>query len=83
MKPDNIIVTDDLKVKIIDFAFAVKQKFKRETHKANCGTPNYMAPEIIRKKDSWPQPADIWAFAIIMIRMRTGKLLFECKKLDF
>ena len=79
LKPDNIIITNELKVKIIDFAFAIKQKFKRQTQKANCGTPNYMAPEIICKKDSWPQPADVWAFAVILVRMRTGKLLYEGK----
>lgn len=74
-----MIEKDTLNIKIIDFAFCIKQKFKRQEYPADCGTPNYMAPEIIQKIDSWPQPADMWAFGVILFKLSTGKFPFVGK----
>ena len=37
-----------------------------------CGTPSYMAPEIVQKKEYRGQAADIWALGVMMFVMLIG-----------
>lgn len=37
-----------------------------------CGTPSYMAPEIVQKKEYRGQAADIWALGVMMFVMLMG-----------
>jgi len=47
LKLSNVFVTDNRNVKIIDFGLAVQlSSFDEERHTL-CGTPNYIAPEVI------------------------------------
>lgn len=49
MKLENIILTDGLAPKIIDFGFSTCIEAGRKI-KLFCGTPSYMAPEIVQKR---------------------------------
>ena len=75
MKPENIIfdpVTGQ--VKIIDFGFAVYSKDKLRIF---CGTPSYMSPEIVSKKDYLGNAADIWATGVILFVLLVGQVPFK------
>ncbi len=50
IKLENLIIDNNRKVKIIDFGFAT---YSPNTKLLNffCGTPSYMPPEIVQKKD--------------------------------
>lgn len=75
LKPDNIIYQKDCqKIKIIDFGFAISCKDKL---KFFCGTPAYMAPEIVNKKEYSGSAADIWACGVILYQLLTGVLPFR------
>lgn len=58
LKPDNILIEEkygsiyclDFNVKIIDFGFSVEQPPCKKL-KTFCGTPSYMSPEIVSKKE--------------------------------
>lgn len=50
IKLENILIDDNLKLKIIDFGFAICSPFDRKIN-SFCGTPSYMAPEIVLKKE--------------------------------
>jgi serine/threonine protein kinase len=65
LKPENMLVDTKGYPKIIDFGFAKQQNAKTYTL---CGTPEYMAPEIILGR-GYSKGVDWWAL---------GVLLYEC-----
>ncbi len=75
IKLDNLIFHEQSGiVKIIDFGFTV---FCKEPLKVFCGTPSYMSPEIVSKKEYSGPAADIWALGVVMYVMLTGYLPFK------
>ena len=58
IKLENILIDSNSFVKIIDFGFAMWSKSNKKSY-IYCGTPNYMAPEILKKDDYYGPPVDI------------------------
>ena len=50
LKLENILIDERNQVKIIDFGFSVNTPYDSKL-KVFCGTPSYMAPEIVAKKE--------------------------------
>lgn len=67
---------DDNNIKIIDFGFSMNTAYdkKLDTH---CGTPSYMAPEIVTKALYKGGPADIWALGVILYVLFCGHFPFK------
>lgn len=75
LKPENIMYNPRThQVKIIDFGFACISKDKLRVF---CGTPSYMSPEIVNKKDYSGSAADVWACGVILFVMLTGQVPFK------
>lgn len=49
VKLENVIVREDLSVRLIDFGFAMPLQSPDERLKGNCGTPYYIPPEMVRR----------------------------------
>jgi polo-like kinase 1 len=47
LKLGNIFLNDKLEIKLGDFGLATRIEFHNEKKRSICGTPNYIAPEII------------------------------------
>ena len=47
LKLGNLFLNEKLEIKIGDFGLAAKLNFDAERRKTMCGTPNYIAPEIL------------------------------------
>ena len=60
IKLDNIILTEENKIKILDYGFAVRYNPNKKLS-TYCGTPNYMAPELIIKIPYDPMKMDMWS----------------------
>ena len=55
-------------IKLIDFGFSVISKDSQKLS-IFCGTPSYMAPEIVGRKDYYGKPVDIWSLGILLYVM--------------
>lgn len=76
LKLGNIFLNDDMEVKIGDFGLAAKIEFDGERKKTLCGTPNYIAPEVLCKKGH-SYEVDVWSLGCILYTLLVGKPPFE------
>ena len=77
LKCENIIVLgNSLNLKLIDFGFAAKLDQKNPTLKKSCGSPAYVAPEIVNSED-YGFEVDVWSLGIILFALSFGELPFD------
>uniref|UniRef100_H0X8H2 Serine/threonine-protein kinase 33 n=2 Tax=Otolemur garnettii TaxID=30611 RepID=H0X8H2_OTOGA len=82
LKLENILVKSsfidannelNLNIKVTDFGLAVKKHGRSEAMmQSTCGTPIYMAPEVINAHD-YSQQCDIWSIGVIMYSLLCGE----------
>ena len=78
LKLGNLFLTDKMQLKIGDFGLATKLDYDGEKKKTVCGTPNYIAPEVIDGSGGGHSyEVDIWAIGIIIYTLIIGKPPFE------
>jgi len=63
-------------MKIIDYGFSTCIPNDKKI-KIFCGTPSYMAPEIVRKTEYCGPPADIWAIGVLMFTILSGQFPYR------
>ena len=80
LKLGNLFLTDKLELKIGDFGLATKLDYDGEKKSTICGTPNYIAPEVI-DGSGHSYEVDIWAIGIIIYALIIGNPPFETKEL--
>ena len=77
LKLANLFLTDKLELKLGDFGLAIKLSKEGERRKTVCGTPNYIAPEILDGKTGHSYEVDIWSLGVIIYTLIIGKPPFE------
>ncbi|KAK8509298.1 hypothetical protein V6N13_062347 [Hibiscus sabdariffa] len=79
LKPENLLLDEDGNLKVTDFglsAFSEHLKQDGLLH-TTCGTPAYVAPEVIGQKGYDGAKADIWSCGVILYVLLAGFLPFQ------
>ncbi|OWM81642.1 CBL-interacting serine/threonine-protein kinase 14 [Punica granatum] len=79
LKPENLLLDDNLDLKVSDFGLsAVRNQIRPDgmLHTL-CGTPAYVAPEILAKKGYDGARVDIWSCGVILFVLSAGYLPFN------
>lgn len=81
LKPENLLVDDRDNIKITDFGLANIQR-PGALMQTVCGTPNYVAPEVLKEQGYNGLAADVWSAGIMLFVMLSGCLPFDDPVLD-
>ncbi|XP_011794023.1 phosphorylase b kinase gamma catalytic chain, skeletal muscle/heart isoform [Piliocolobus tephrosceles] len=84
LKPENILLDDNMNIKLTDFGFSCQLE-PGERLREVCGTPSYLAPEIIECSMNEDHPGygkevDMWSTGVIMYTLLAGSPPFWHRK---
>ena len=77
LKLGNLFLNDKMMIKLGDFGLATKLDFDGEKKRTICGTPNYIAPEVLEGRAGHSYEVDIWSLGVIIYTLIIGKPPFE------
>ncbi|GAB2300766.1 CBL-interacting serine/threonine-protein kinase 14 [Dionaea muscipula] len=79
LKPENLLLDENWSLKVSDFGLsAVKEQIRPDGRLHTlCGTPAYVAPEILAKKGYNGAKVDIWSCGVVLFVLNAGYLPFN------
>ncbi|XP_010423258.1 PREDICTED: CBL-interacting serine/threonine-protein kinase 2-like [Camelina sativa] len=79
IKPENLLLDDNDNLKVSDFGLSALADCKRQDGllHTTCGTPAYVAPEVINRKGYDGTKADIWSCGVVLFVLLAGYLPFH------
>lgn len=88
LKIGNIFLNHELKIKLGDFGLAAKLSHPHDLRKTICGTPNYIAPEILKlnnatssqDKKGYSFEVDLWSIGVVIYTLLIGRPPYQAKE---
>ncbi len=78
LKPENVLIDSDGYIKLTDFGLSKENIIDGQSAHSFCGTPEYLAPEIL-KRQGHGKAVDWWSLGAIIFEMMTGLPPFYTK----
>lgn len=79
IKLQNVLLTHDNNIKIIDFGFA-RYFESDDLIDTICGSPLYMSPELF-SKNAYDYKSDYWSMGIVLYNILVGKMPYDAKNI--
>ncbi|XP_076451523.1 protein kinase C iota type-like isoform X2 [Babylonia areolata] len=76
LKLDNVLLDSDGHIKLTDYGMCKEGLLSGDKTNTFCGTPNYIAPEVLRGED-YDFSVDWWALGVLMFEMLAGRSPFD------
>ena len=82
VKPENLIFVDRERtmVRLVDFGFAALVENNRKCRTV-CGSPAYMAPELVMSKPYLGPPVDVWALGALLYELLHNRVAFRAESI--
>ncbi|XP_044503721.1 CBL-interacting protein kinase 2-like [Mangifera indica] len=79
IKPENLLLDDQGNLKVSDFGLSALAESKHQDGllHTTCGTPAYVAPEVINRKGYDGSKADVWSCGVVLYVLLAGYLPFH------
>ncbi|KAM6578418.1 hypothetical protein CsatB_030255 [Cannabis sativa] len=79
IKPENLLLDENDNLKVSDFGLSALANCQRQDGllHTTCGTPAYVAPEVINRKGYDGAKADIWSCGVVLYVLLAGYLPFH------
>uniref|UniRef100_A0A7N8WTP3 Serine/threonine-protein kinase PLK n=1 Tax=Mastacembelus armatus TaxID=205130 RepID=A0A7N8WTP3_9TELE len=76
LKLGNFFVNENMELRLGDFGLAAKLETAEQRKKTICGTPNYLAPEVLNRQGHGTE-SDVWSLGCVMYTLMCGNPPFE------
>ena len=82
LKLGNLYINDKMELKLGNFILSAKLNFEGERRNTICGTPNFIAPEILKLNAEYSYEVDIWSLGVIIYTLIIGRPPFETNSVN-